>query len=63
MIPLCLMIVMLIVDIANSSSGSGTLVLGLLTFACYVWMFFAIYVRRGDQGPNRFGPDPIQGAA
>ena len=61
--PLLAMVVVLIIDIASKSSGSGTVILGLITFACYVWIFFAIYVRRGERGPNRFGSDPLGGAA
>jgi uncharacterized membrane protein YhaH (DUF805 family) len=56
--PLLAMIVTLVRDLANGSSGGGLVILGLVTFACYMWMFFAIYVRRGDPGPNRFGPAP-----
>jgi len=27
--------------------------------AAMLWVFFGVLVRRGNEGPNQFGPDPM----
>ena len=33
-------------------------VFGLIWLGLSVWLIFAVLIRRGDEGPNRFGPAP-----
>lgn len=58
-LPLAAAVVTAIIEATIDSSGTGTVILGLVTVGCYLWLLTAIYIRRGDPGPNRFGPDPI----
>lgn len=44
----------------NPTPGTAiAVVFGLIWLGLSVWLFFAILVRRGEAGPNRFGPDPL----
>jgi uncharacterized membrane protein YhaH (DUF805 family) len=38
------------------------LLLGLVSLAIYIWMFVELACLRGTVGPNRFGPDPLEGS-
>lgn len=58
-IPLVLTVVVSMVEAANHAAMAGTILLAIVTLGSYVWVFVAVYVRRGEPGPNRFGPDPL----
>jgi len=48
---------------AQNSTADGSLastVLGLGTFAIWVWALVELGFLRGTSGPNRFGPDPLK---
>lgn len=45
--------------VTNPNHATLTLLLGLITMAAMLWVFFGVLVRRGNEGPNQFGPDPM----
>lgn len=48
---------------AAAMSMDDSIVLNLLSFAVSIWGLVQLGFLRGTIGPNRFGPDPIPGAA
>jgi uncharacterized membrane protein YhaH (DUF805 family) len=45
----------------SSASGVVSLVLSLLSFAISIWAIVVLGFLRGTRGPNRYGPDPLEG--
>lgn len=59
--PFALMIVGAIVLAISNGGGVGITLLslgGIATFGAALWLIIAVLARRGDPGPNRFGPAP-----
>lgn len=48
---------------AAAMGWDDSMVLNLLSFAVSIWGLVQLGFLRGTVGPNRFGPDPIPGAA
>jgi len=48
---------------AAAVNMDDSLILNLLSFAVSIWGLVQLGFLRGTIGPNRFGPDPIPGAA
>lgn len=48
---------------AAAMSMDDSIILNLLSFAVSIWGLLQLGFLRGTIGPNRFGPDPIPGAA
>jgi uncharacterized membrane protein YhaH (DUF805 family) len=48
----------------QTGSGEGVaMIIGLPSLALTIWGFVEIACLRGTAGPNRFGPNPLQGAS
>ena len=47
----------------SPTTTTADVVLAVYIFAaiCGLWMLVEVGLRRGTQGPNRFGPDPLDG--
>ena len=48
---------------AAAVAMGDSMILNLLSFAISIWGLVQLGFLRGTVGPNRFGPDPIPGAA
>ncbi|MFD0935008.1 DUF805 domain-containing protein [Methylobacterium trifolii] len=62
LVPLLLAVVGGIVAALATNGAPGYAVagvFGLLWFGASIWVVVAILARRGDAGPNRFGPPPV----
>jgi uncharacterized membrane protein YhaH (DUF805 family) len=49
--------------IGDASLAPVGVVFGLIALGISIWAFIELGCLRGTQGPNRFGPDPLQHAA
>jgi uncharacterized membrane protein YhaH (DUF805 family) len=49
--------------IGQQFGEASVLVTGLISLAISIWAFVELGCLRGTRGPNRFGPDPLEGAA
>ena len=48
-----------VVGATAEDSSVIVMILGLISFAIFVWAFVELGCLRGTVGPNRYGPDPI----
>ncbi|UMY16237.1 DUF805 domain-containing protein [Methylobacterium organophilum] len=61
LLPLLFAAVSLAVDTTRPEGPVGglTLLLASAWLATSLWLLVVVFLRRGQQGPNRFGPDPL----